>query len=258
MRTKRVISTTDIYHVMARGNGKQEIFLDETDNRYFLKLLIEAKNANEAQIYAYCLMGNHYHLLIKCKALPEFCKEVNQTYAHYFNAKNRTVGHVFQSRYKSFPVDNGDYLLCALRYIHRNPVKAGMAESPLDYFWSSYKDYLSGEGLTSTYPILKLFDSNLAKARRLFKSFSQKDDGFDFESSQAQEHFEDYRKGENIVKNWPIKSDKPCDEELKAMNLALSKETVLSGKEIFKVLGISQTKYYTKIAKKKSKMSVPF
>ncbi|MBK5252180.1 MAG: transposase [Peptostreptococcaceae bacterium] len=258
MRTKRALSGTDIYHVMARGNGKQEIFLDEVDNRYFLKLLIGAKNAHEAKIYAYCLMGNHYHLLIECKTLPEFCKEVNQTYAHYFNAKNATVGHVFQSRYKSFPVENGDYLLCVLRYIHRNPVKAGMVASPVEYFWSSYKDYLSGEGLTTTYPILKLFDSKLLEARKRFISFSQKEDGFDFESFQAQEHFEDYKKCEALVKNWQIKKEKPCDEELKAMNLAIANETVLSGKEIYGILGISQTKYYTKIAKKKSKTSVPF
>jgi REP element-mobilizing transposase RayT len=243
---------------MARGNGKQEIFLDETDNRYFLKLLIEAKNVRDAKIYAYCLMGNHYHLLIKCNTLPEFCKEVNQTYAHYFNAKSGTVGHVFQSRYKSFPVEKEDYLLCVLRYIHRNPVKAGMVSSPMDYFWSSYKDYLSGEGLSTTYPILKLFNSNLLVARKRFIGFSQKDDGFDFESVQAQEHFADYKKGEAIVKNWPIKNEKPSDEELKAMNLTIAKETVLSGKEIFEILGISQTKYYTKILKKKSKMSVPF
>ena len=249
MRTPREVSHTGIYHVMARGNGKQEIFLDEVDNRYFLKLLIEAKNRHDSEIYAYCIMGNHYHLLVKSGNLSDFCKEINQTYAHYYNAKNKTVGHVFQSRYKSFPVENGEYLTCVLRYIHNNPVKAGMVEHPKDYFWSSYKEYLSGEGLTTTGPILDLFDAKLPKAREKFISFSETADDFNYEASKAQEHFLDYKRSVELVKNWPLKDNKADNEEIFEMKKAICSQFCLSDKEIIDVLGISNGRYYGKIAK---------
>ena len=247
MRRARVTSNTGIYHLTARGNGKQEIFLDEIDNRYFLKLIIEAKNRHDTEIYAYCIMGNHYHLLVESRNIADFCKEINQTYAHYYNAKNKTVGHVFQGRYKSFAVENEEYLTCVLRYIHNNPVKAGIVENPGDYPWSSYHEYLSGEGLSSIYPILNIFDKGLRQARRRFVSFSNQEDGFDYETANSSELFSEYIRGKSIVEELRGERAELEIDELKEIRKRLKEETSLSDKNIIGILGIGKTKYYKKI-----------
>lgn len=247
MRTARSRSETDIYHVMARGNGKQEIFIDRLDHQYFLKLLRERKADHGSALYAYCLMGNHYHLLIKESRLSEFCKHLNQTYAHYFNAKHETVGHVFQGRYKSYPVEDVDYLLCVLRYIHNNPVKAKMVERPGAYPWSSHRDYLQGRGLADTGPILQRFDEDPDRALEGFKTFMAERDGFDYETNRAQDLFLAWREMEQ-EKSVLSETGRLSDADLKRFSQALHHQGRFSEKDIIRLLGISKAKYYRKIA----------
>lgn len=247
MRTARSRSETEIYHVMARGNGKQEIFIDALDHQYFLKLLRERKADHGSALYAYCLMGNHYHLLIKESRLSEFCKRLNQTYAHYFNAKHETVGHVFQGRYKSFPVEDVEYLLCVLRYIHNNPVKARMVERPGEYHWSSCKDYLNGKGLADTAYILKRFDENPERALAYFRTFMAEDDGFDYETNRAQDLFLAWREMEQ-KRSVLSEGGRLTDADLKRLSEALHRQGMFSEREIIRLLGISKAKYYRKIA----------
>ena len=162
-RQARMISQTGIYHVMLRGTNKQMIFLDRQDRKVFLSLLRTYKKRCGFALIGYCLMGNHVHLLIKEAAFPsvtmvngmEFVegdgesigiifKRLGVSYVGYFNRKYKRTGHLFQDRYKSEVVDTDAYLLTALRYIHRNPVKAAICSRPQEYEWSSYREYLHG------------------------------------------------------------------------------------------------------------------
>jgi len=125
---------------MLRGINRTEIFFDDEDRNRFIDTLQRMKEKGEYEIYAYCLMDNHVHLLIKEKREPinRAMKRIGVSYAYYFNKKYRRVGHLFQDRYRSEAVEKETYLLAAVRYIHNNPVIAGLVKRAGDYPWSSY------------------------------------------------------------------------------------------------------------------------
>ncbi|MDD4835205.1 MAG: transposase [Lutispora sp.] len=127
-----------IYHVIARGNNKEYIFKEEQDKGYFIKIVKEAIGV-EYQLFGYVLMDNHYHFIIQRhdREMHQLMHQINNKYSKYFNNKYKRVGHVFQSRYKSIQVQDERYLLSLLRYVHRNPVRAGICKSVSDYKWSS-------------------------------------------------------------------------------------------------------------------------
>jgi putative transposase len=132
-----------LYHVLSRGNGRQDIFLSDKDRELFLSLLEELTDRFDIEIYAYVLMGNHYHLLLKTidANLSRAMQWFGTTYTRKFNINNHTGGHLFQGRYKSIIVQNDAYLLGLSCYIHRNPLRAGIVERLADYQWSSYRYY---------------------------------------------------------------------------------------------------------------------
>ena len=148
-RTARKQSEAGIYHVMIRGINRQQIFIDDEDTRYFVSLLQEYQSTGSFVLYAYCLMGNHVHILLQAKndPLPVIMKRIGVRYVTHFNEKYDRIGHLFQDRYKSEPVDSDSYFLTVLRYIHNNPVKAGLCEKPEDYSLSSARGYLLGDGI---------------------------------------------------------------------------------------------------------------
>ncbi|MST49849.1 transposase [Mobiluncus porci] len=143
-RRKRRRGESSIYHVYARGHGKQYLFTEDKDRYYFLKLLRESKATNEVEVLAYCLMDNHFHLMIRDKKflVSKFMKQIEENFAHYFNKKNDCVGYVFQGRFKSKPVDTEGYLYEVFPYILRNPEDANIARHD-QYRWSSYGEYVS-------------------------------------------------------------------------------------------------------------------
>lgn len=151
-RTARKKSESGIYHIMLRGINRQAVFLDEEDNRHFLDVLQLCKGISEFRVYAYCLMGNHVHLLLQTgkEPLELAMKRISTRFVVWYNAKYDRTGHLFQDRYKSEPVDDDAYFITVLRYILRNPVKAGICEQPEAYELSSAKDYYEGGGLTDT------------------------------------------------------------------------------------------------------------
>lgn len=127
-----------IYHVIARGNNKEYIFKEEQDKGYFIKLVREAIG-DDYQLFGYVLMDNHYHFIIQrhAKELYQLMHQINNRYSKYFNAKYERVGHVFQGRYKAILIQDERYLLSLIRYVHRNPVRAGICKGVSDYKWSS-------------------------------------------------------------------------------------------------------------------------
>lgn len=157
-RHARKISESGIYHIMIRGINKQQIFIDEEDYEKFLWVLKDTKEISEYKLYAYCLMDNHIHLLIKVgkEPLQIIFKRIGNRFVYWYNTKYQRIGHLFQDRYKSEPVENEEYFLTVLRYIHQNPIKAGICENISDYKYSSYNEYLSTSWLTNTKAVLKI------------------------------------------------------------------------------------------------------
>ena len=158
MRVPRTQSTADIYHVIARGTGRQIIFEDDDDRQRFLMYLSSAIREAGAELLAWCLMENHVHLLIHAPLpdLSAIMKRVCGAYALRFNAKTGRVGHMFQDRFKSEAVSDDAYLMTVVRYIHENPAKAGVAAVDA-YLWSSYREYVGSPVLCSTDFVLGVF-----------------------------------------------------------------------------------------------------
>ncbi|NCB53035.1 MAG: transposase [Clostridia bacterium] len=156
-RSARTNSKSGIYHVIVRGINRQNIFQDEEDKGVYLDRLTHYKNECGVKLYAYCLMSNHVHLLVRetDKPLSEFMKKLGTSYSYRFNRKYDRVGHLFQDRYKSEPVDDDSYFLTVFRYIHRNPQMAGSAP----FSWTCYTDYAEQTGITDFEFPLSLFSS---------------------------------------------------------------------------------------------------
>jgi len=132
-----------LYHVLSRGNGRDDIFYEDQDRYLFLKTIGEMAERYEVDVFAYALMGNHYHLLIKTNRanLSKSMQWLGLTYTRRFNLRHSRSGHLFQGRFKSIIVQNEAYLMGLSCYIHRNPLRAGIIKRLADYSWSSYKSY---------------------------------------------------------------------------------------------------------------------
>jgi len=137
------------YHVTARGNELRDIFETRGDIERFLTYLETSVTRYGVLLHSYCLMTNHYHLLLETTKgnLSEVMQHLNGAYTHYFNSKRNRVGHLFQGRYKAILIEADKYLVELSRYIHLNPVRVGMLARPEEYPWSSYRDYI-GERCT--------------------------------------------------------------------------------------------------------------
>lgn len=129
------------YHVMSRGNRREAIFKDDADRKKFLELLGRQHDRRGWNVLAYCLMTNHYHLLIHTPSpnLSRGMRDINGIYTQGFNRRHRKVGHLFQGRYTAHLVDKDAYLLELCRYVVLNPVRARMVSGPRQYRWSSYR-----------------------------------------------------------------------------------------------------------------------
>jgi putative transposase len=144
-RPLRIAYPNAWYHVMNRGRRSESIFSDNQDYEYFIDLLIETSALWNVHIAAYCLMENHYHILLQTPEanISRCMRHLNSIYTQKFNRRHGYDGPLFRGRYKSILVSDDDYLLQLVRYIHKNPVKAGIVENIQEYPWSSYRGYLS-------------------------------------------------------------------------------------------------------------------
>ena len=143
-RPLRITFPGAFYHVTSRGNERKAVFKSKRDREKFLDYLESASQRYDALIHAYCLMDNHYHLLLETPSgnLPQIMRHINGAYTTYFNVKRDRAGHLFQGRYKAILVDIDEYAKALSRYIHLNPVRAKVVETPEEYEWSSYKFYI--------------------------------------------------------------------------------------------------------------------
>lgn len=170
-RETRKLSYTGFYHVMVRGVNKEIIFKDEKDKKCFLRLLSYYKSRENCIIHAYCLMDNHVHILIQDmdNKLSDFMRNVTSVYAEEFNKKYKRVGHLFQERFKSECVEDDYYLKRLIRYIHRNPEKAGICKTE-EYKWSSYMEYIEKNTIIQKDFVLSMYNKNPNLAIKEFKN----------------------------------------------------------------------------------------
>ncbi|MEA5113117.1 MAG: transposase [Geobacteraceae bacterium] len=186
-RPLRITYPGAYYHVTSRGNEKKDIFRSKRDREKFLEYLETATKRYGAVIHAYCLMSNHYHLLLETPEgnLSQIMRHLNGAYTTYFNVKRKRTGHLFQGRYKAILVEADEYATELSRYLHLNPVRVGMATRPGEYQWSSYRSYV-GEEKTPDWLkrdfILGYFGKNSATAMKRYRSFVEDKLEQDYES----------------------------------------------------------------------------
>ncbi len=232
------------YHIVQRGNGRKNIFVDDEDKRRYLYTLKKKTEKDHFQVYAYCLMDNHVHILAKVSDsdISEIMKKVNVSYVMYFNKKHKKYGHLFQNRFLSEIVNTNRYLLQASKYIHRNPVKACMVDNPEDYIWSSYRIYIGIEkdrfDIMNTDTILETISFNKKDAINRYKEFVGYEDIMDNEHNKFMdmESKDERKKFDNELANKIINEKALSKEQLV---IDIRNRTKLTTREIGKKLNIS-------------------
>jgi len=185
------VESIGFHHIVNRGVARGDIFLKDSDFKKFLEILQEAKERYGFTLHSFCLMSNHYHLLIEIKRenLSLLARQINSKYAQYFNREYNRVGPLWQGRFKNSFVYDDSYLLILCKYIEQNPVKANIVKNMGDYKWSSafcilnnlYEDLLNDSMLYSSeiYKMLKseISDNELEKLKELEKTKYKRDKG---------------------------------------------------------------------------------
>jgi REP-associated tyrosine transposase len=176
-RRPRVFAPGLLYHVIVRGNQRRLTFRSDQDYSAYLDRLEKYRAKFQVRIYAYCLMPNHVHLLLESSSTPlaKFMQGLQQSYTQYFNRRYRKVGHLFQGRYKAIICDKDKYLLALVRYIHLNPVRAGLAKHPEGYSYSGHGGYLiqGTPKIIETKPILNLLGGKKRYERFVLEGMSE-------------------------------------------------------------------------------------
>ena len=167
-RRPRLFAPGLLYHVIARGNQRQPTFLDDADYAAYLRRLALYRERYGMRLHAYCLMPNHVHLLVRTADTPlaKFMQGLQQSYTLRFNRLYGKVGHLFQGRYRAIVCESEQYLLTLVRYIHLNPVRAGLTGRPEEYPYSGHRTYLTEEStaLLDPAPVLSLIGGSTAYA----------------------------------------------------------------------------------------------
>ena len=174
-RKPRIHLPGGLYHVILRGNGGQDVFLTDDDRYRFYLLLQEGTCRFGYRVHAFCLMTNHIHLAVQVGDIPlsRGMQNLSFRYTRWINWRVKRTGHLFQGRYKAVLVDGDRYLQELVRYIHLNPVRAGMTKSPVEYPWSGHRAYLGKELLPwlTTDWLLEQFGTTVNKARAGYRDF---------------------------------------------------------------------------------------
>lgn len=175
-RAVRVVAEGASYHVVARGNNRQTVFLDDDDCAHFMELLAQVAATAGWRGYAYCLMSNHFHLAFMTPVgnLPEGMRDLMGRYARWFNRAHRRSGHAFGGRYRAALIESDEHLLEVVRYVARNPVTAGLIADPALWEWGSYRSLVearSGTPFVDDAEVLGLFARHRWRARRALRHF---------------------------------------------------------------------------------------
>lgn len=171
-RPPRIEVAGGVYHVVARGNERRSVFRDDADRARFLEVLGRVGRRYRWRVLSFCLMGNHYHLLVRieCPNLAAGMRQLNGVYAQGFNRRHGRVGHLFQGRYKAVLVQTDGHLLSAVRYIVRNPLRAGLSTRVDGWRWTSHAQTvsLSAKGVVAVADVLSYLAADARAARRRY------------------------------------------------------------------------------------------
>jgi REP-associated tyrosine transposase len=176
-RTARVAPKEIIYHILTRGNNRQNTFKDDSDFRKYLELLCRYKEKYHFKLYHYVLMTNHVHLVMEVTemggSLSEIMKVINLSYAQHYKRRYKHIGHFWQDRYKSIIISKDNYLLACGSYVELNPLRARIVDDPKEYKWSSYNAYAYGKKdlLVEEHPIYSDLAVDEAERRRRYRDF---------------------------------------------------------------------------------------
>ena len=174
-RKARIHVVGGIYHVILRGNARSPIFFCEQDRDYLNEIVADGLRRYECRLHAFCWMTNHLHAAIQVadRPLSNLMCWLAARYARHINRSLNRTGHLFERRHRAELVADDDYLLNLVRYIHLNPVNAGLVDDPGDYVWSSHPAYLGTNNLDwlTTRTVLSCFGESLSKARRHYRAF---------------------------------------------------------------------------------------
>jgi putative transposase len=244
-RKARRKSESGIYHIIMRGINRQQIFKEDEDCHRFLQTLKYYKETCGYEIYAYCLMSNHIHLLLKVGSEPleQIMRRICGKFVYWYNHKYDRTGYLFQDRFKSEPVEDDAYFLTALRYIHQNPLKAGMVKTINDYPWSSHNAYLSGSQLIDADFALNMFAGKKTKALDLFIRFNEQSTNercLDIEESKTLSDQEALEIIESMVKVSSIDEWKTIDRATRDSYLEKLKQKGLSVRQISRLTGLNR------------------
>jgi putative transposase len=180
-RRPRIHFPGALFHIMLRGNNGQQIFVDDEDRIHLGRIVGDGVRRYGHRIYAYCWMSNHLHLAMQCGRVPmsRIVHNFSFRYAGHFNRRHERRGHLFQSRFKAVLVDADSYLLELIRYIHLNPVRAGICETADDYRWSGHHSYSGNDECSwiSTSWVLSQFGESEEFARSRYRAFVAKGQG---------------------------------------------------------------------------------
>lgn len=188
-RKPRVLTEAGVYHVITRGNNRQDLFRREADYQTYLNLFEQMKKTYRFHLYHYCLMTNHTHLLMRffdAEGFQKVMQRVNLIYARHYKKLYDSLGHVFHDRFKSLPIENDSYLLECGRYIERNPLKAGLAKDPCAYPWSSYAFYAEGRpnSLLTANPLYLDLGFSPEERRRQYREYVTSERAYEKLSSE--------------------------------------------------------------------------
>ncbi len=179
-----------LYHIATRGNERRNIYFSRGDYEKFFEYVKEAIERHGIILYAYVLMSNHYHLLIETSEanLSKVMHHINSSYTMYINKKRKRSGHLFQGRYKAIVVDRDNYLMELSRYIHLNPVRAKIVESPEEYTYSSYKYYVTKGKNDLLYVdfILDMMSRDRSEAKKKYRIFVESAIGKELENPMGE------------------------------------------------------------------------
>ena len=249
-RYARKKSNSGIYHIMSRGINRQDIFGDEEDKAKFLQTLIDVKEISEYKMYAYCLMGNHVHLLIKEEKEPIdlIMKRIGARYVYWYNWKYERCGHLFQDRFKSESVEDDAYFLAVLRYILRNPLEAGIEKEVKNYKWSSYNEYMDIEKITDIKYALDLISLNKEKQIQKFSDYiNERNDDQCLEMNEQIIKIKDEEVKRLVWENYEIEAaviqNLPKDKQTEII-IYLKKQDGISLRQIARIAGLTVNRIY--------------
>ena len=178
-RSARIAPCGYVYHVLTRGNNRQDIFKGDEDFEKYMELLARYKERDKFKLYHYVLMTNHVHLVLEptetTDGLAAIMKGINLSYAQHYKREYNHIGHFWQDRYKSIIISKDDYLLVCGSYVELNPVRAGMVTDPRAYHWSSYNAYALGKDnpLVDEHPIYGMLSEDESERRKKYRELVQ-------------------------------------------------------------------------------------